>query len=70
MLASLPEKFIINRKCTSLFWTFREYFASRAIDGKKINPDYGSHFLIKTFLLCLDIPDVYSALWKFWKEKL
>ena len=70
MLAALPEKFIINRRNTNLFWTFREYFASKSFDVKKINPDYCNHFLIKTFLLCLDVPDVFGELSKFWKEKI
>lgn len=70
MLAALPEKLIINRKAIHLYWTFRQYFASKCIDGKKINPDFGQHFLVKTFLLALDIPDVSTSLYKFWKDRV
>lgn len=48
-------------------WTFREYFAYKAADQKRINPDFGNHFIVRTFLLALDIPDVYEELLVFWK---
>lgn len=63
----MPQKSIINRKSLDFFWTFREYFALKSTDGKRVNPDYCYHFLVKTFLLCLDIPDIAELAPILWK---
>jgi hypothetical protein len=69
-LAALPEKSVVNRKALHLLWAFREYFAFRAADQKRCNPDFCNHFIVRTFLLCLDVPDVYEQLVLFWKDKI
>lgn len=67
MIAALPEKSILNRKAVHLFWVFREYFAFKAVNGQRINSDFANNYIVKTFLLCLDVPDVIQDLIPFWK---
>jgi hypothetical protein len=51
-------------------WTFREYFAFKSADQKRANPDFAKHFIVETFLQCLNVPDIYEDLYLFWKDKI
>lgn len=71
MLAALPSICILNRRNLHYLWTFREYFAEKSIDGPmRINAHLKNDFKVKTFLLSLDIPDVYEKVMAFWKDKV
>jgi len=70
MIAALPPQIIINRKALHYLWTSREYMAGLAYDAGQLNRFLGEDLKIITFLLTLDVPELFDKIWLWWKQKI
>lgn len=70
MVAALPPQIIINRKALPYLWTYREFLAENAFESGQINRFLDTDVRILTFLLTLDVPDLFSRVWLWWKDKV
>ena len=70
MIAVLPPQVIINRKALHYLWTSREFLAEMAYDSGQLNRFLGEDLKIITFLLSLDVPELFYRVWLWWKQKV
>lgn len=69
-LKTLPPFMLVNKFATSIFCYFREYLARRATITGGLDVNLASDIKVKTFLKCVDCPDVFERLCKFWNDTL
>lgn len=70
MLAALPPQVLLGRKALHYLWIYREVMAESAFDGNNVNPFLNSDLRIQAFRLSLDVPEVFSKICVWWKEKV
>lgn len=65
----MPAQTIFNRKALHYLWTYRQFIAEAAYEGGSLNNFLTSDIRVLTFLLSLDIPELFSKVWLWWKDK-
>jgi hypothetical protein len=69
MMAVLPPQVIVNRKAVHYLWTYREFLAGMAYDAGQLNRGLGEDLRVLTFCLTLDVPELFTRIWLWWKNK-
>ena len=69
-LKALPPFILVNKSATSMLRYFREYIARRATINGGLDPNLGGDVKVKTFLRCMDCPDTFEKMYKFWNDTI
>lgn len=61
---------LVNKFATPILSVFREYLATKALSSGTIDLNLQEDTKVRAFLRCVDCPDVFEKLCKFWNETL
>ena len=59
---------LVNKFAVPLLSIFREYLAKKAMPFGNIDLNLQEDSKVKTFLRCMDCPDIFEKTCKFWNE--
>lgn len=68
-ICTLPDTIILPKKSLSLIKSYREYMVAKTIKpDMRLNNKVHNLIEVKTFCRCMDCPDIFLTLSKYWKE--